>query len=182
MWERNRCDWVHLWHRERDRESSICGHLPFLQATVPFSLNCQQDLWSHRCMCVCVLCCACLCVRFFLFFFHKSEGRSACFIRGVSILLWGISHRVSLISSTFAKTKTQNAVTGKRVKVIDIDIVLKHSLFYNIVLSEGVSFSVVFEGRASWMLVNGTPVLLFKVTKKEKNNITYSSAFAFLSL
>lgn len=37
------------------------------------------------------------------------------------------------------------------MKVIDIDIVLKHSLFYNIVLSEGVSFSVVFEGRASWM-------------------------------
>lgn len=65
------------------------------------------------------------------------------------------------------------------MKVIDIGIVLKHSLFYNIVLSEGVSFCFVFEGRASWMLVNGTPVLLFKVTKKEKNNITYSSAFAF---
>ena len=38
MWERNRCDWVHLWQRkrERHRERSICGHLPFLRATVPF--------------------------------------------------------------------------------------------------------------------------------------------------
>lgn len=54
------------------------------------------------------------------------------------------------------------------MKVIDIGIVLKHSLFYNMVLSEGVSFCLVFEGRASWMLVNGTPVLLFKVTKKRE--------------